>query len=146
MTMNEVAKAGSEDCRAELKAHDYERSLVDRCLPALTTLNQHGVPHMRLMYLVEDGVVVDSWLTAPRFFDARVLKKDWNSIVEAYSAVHCRIDDAVDAAIESGGHEGASCIVAVHISDSESASGWTITGEIIAMLDHGYEAELLDLE
>lgn len=145
--MTDRFSVGNDECGVVTGVDAHEMTLIERCLPALTVLEGHGVNELSLLVRQIAGDGPDSWIARPRFYDGiHVPKKDRDSVINAYAALTTKIEDAIEDAIEGTDEEDLSFLASVHLRRRDAGSGWSINCEITAMISEDWPGTMIELK
>ncbi len=105
---------------------DCERSLVERCRPSLTVLEECGMVSLTLSVYVREGCVWSHWLDYADFLKVTALPgKHRASATKAIGEVLDVLEAAISARFQDdeGMDEAESCLLYVSVS-KRAATGW----------------------
>jgi hypothetical protein len=124
---------------------EHSPTLIQRCLPDLNTLKEHGVTSMQLSarFIADD--FADWSVDWPRFYSMNVPKKDRESLANAYIRVRGEIEDAIRSEVEDSDLEDGSFLASVHINSRDDAVGWSIDCEITALISEDWPGKVIEL-
>ena len=143
----EVEKRLSVDgCEVAISGAANDGCLIDRCLPALTELENYGVTTLELTVRRIPGDDPEWWLKWPRFYDGiRLTRRATQPVINALCVLDREIEAAIESAIAGGDLEEQGFLAAVSIRRRNDAAAWEICCEITALISEDWPGIMIEL-